>query len=273
MTEGALAGRCRFLCAALCVLAAIVTAGCLDTEQSFVVNRDLTGTASFKMSVDLQTFLNHMNQMLALVGETGSSPAEMEKMKQEWSTQFGSGIVDVEALKKNLPTGVTLLDAMQKLDGLTARLNFTFAYTDITKLPDIALMPRAELADVDEKPIKPFEDLEFRDEGATIIIATRTTRPTAAGADGKADPSQIAALMELLEQPEMKDMIAGLRQTVTGLRKAVRIETPLTVAEHNSPVKTGNVMIWEEKIGPAPPGPDPDPFYIKPTPVMVKIRK
>jgi len=261
----------RLLLAAICLLAATFTSGCLDMEQSIVVNKDLTGKAGFKMSMNLEPFLAQMVTMMGGAGAAAPPPEAMEQIKQGLVSQFSSGMIDVEALKGSLPAGVTVVEAIQKIDGLTMIMNFSFAYTDIRKLPEITMMPRPGMGGAEAKPIKPFEDLEFRDEGATLVIATKTPAPAAAGVDPQA--TGIGSLAEMLNEPGTKEMIAGLGDAIKGLRVAIRIETPLTVTEHNAPAKVGAAMVWEQKIDSLNPAPGAKPLDLKPMTVLVKIKK
>ena len=266
----------RLLFGAVCLLAATLTSGCLDMEQSIVINKDLTGRAGFKMSMNLEPLLAQMVQMMGGAGAAAPPPEAMEQIKQGVMTQFSSGMIDVEALKGSLPAGVTVVEAVQKVDGMTMVLNFSFAYTDIRKLPEIAMKPRAGMGGAESKPIKPFEDLEFRDEGATLVIATKTPPPPVAGADPQADAAKaagIASLADMLNEPGTKEMIAGLGDAIKGLRVAIRIETPLTVIEHNAPAKVGAAMVWEQKIDSLNPVPGAKPLDLKPMTVLVKIKK
>ena len=266
----------RVCCGVVGLLVAVSTVGCLDLEQSIVVNQDLTGRAGFKMSMNLEPFMKQMIEMIGARAGGPPPPDAIEQMKQGMATQLGNGIVDVDASKKSLPAGVTLIDATQKLDDMTMVMSFTFAYTDIRKLPEIMLVPTASAAGTARKPIKPFDELEFRDEGANLVIATKTPVPAAAGADPKATASNagmLDSLMAELNQPGAKEMIGGMMEAMKGMRVAIRIETPLTVVEHNAPAKVGGAMVWEQKLDQLAATPTDKPFDVKPMQVLVRIKK
>jgi hypothetical protein len=271
--------RCRVFLGAACLAIAGLTAGCLDVDESIVLNKDLTGRAGFKVTMDMEPFANQMLQVQrTATGKSGPPTAEdLAGLKEQMAGQLGDGLVDVESLKKNLPPGVTLVGATQKAEVFKLTLDFTFAFKDLLRLPEIALPGRSGLGPGGSTPMKPFEDLAFKDEGTTILI-TSTPTPAAAGPDAKTSPAGAGAmgsLLKQLSQPGAAEMMGAMQEAIKGIRLTFRLETPLTVVESNATGKDGTAMVWEKtfdhlaRASVAGPG----PADVKAMTVLVRVRK
>src|SRR5712691_9403626 len=102
------------------VLAAALLAGCFDVEQSMSLQKDLSGTAGFSMTVNFEPMAIMMLRMQREMAGTKGEPtaAEIEKAKQEFlasKKEKKSPADDFAAEKakfeKTLPPGVQLIDA------------------------------------------------------------------------------------------------------------------------------------------------------------------
>jgi hypothetical protein len=239
--------------AILLLLPILVACGCIDYESGVAFNKDLTGKATFKMTMDLAPFVTSMTGAMAARGG-GPPPDEMTSMlKSQLATQMGSGMIDVEQLKKNLPAGVTLADSSQKLDDLKIIMNFAFAFTDATKLPLIE-QPAPQLAgagamaaNMASNPLKPFDSFVFTSDDTTMTITEKAkpdATPTADAAAAKAAAqSTMTQAKAQLDQLGMGDIQKNL-----SIRLAMRFDVPQTVIEQNATRKEGNAYIWEVKI-------------------------
>ena len=250
---------------------ALVTAGCMDMESGVTFNKDLTGKATFKMTMDMEPFVMNMLQMQNKAQGKTSVPTaqELEAMSAGMMSQLGDGMIDVATLKNTLPPGVTLVDSNQTPEGLKLRMNFTFAFTDATKLPLIALSPNSRIAAAGAtgggKPLKPFESLEFTDEGATMLIASKAPAVPAAGVDpAKAKADALAGIDSSKAQLDQLGM-GGMLQDMK-VRVAFRFDVQFTVVEHNAPAKDGTTYMWEMKIDSL------DSIDKLPTPPSMKLR-
>ncbi|HEV3076962.1 MAG TPA: hypothetical protein VHB47_21245, partial [Thermoanaerobaculia bacterium] len=65
--------------------AGVVLAGCFDVEQSVSLKRDLSGTAGFNMTVDLEPMIAFMASMQhSMEGKPGDpTPAEIEAARRD----------------------------------------------------------------------------------------------------------------------------------------------------------------------------------------------
>lgn len=231
-----------------CLLSLLLT-GCFDVEQSLVLNKDLSGTAGFKMSVNMEPMVLMMLRMQRqMAGKEGEpTAAEIAQAKDEFlaSKKKEDGPPSPEAQKaeieKSLPPGVKLLDGGIKDEGLKLLAHFTFGFDDVAKLQQIK-MPQSKKKPEEEggppnpagkNPFDtPFGDLQITRQGDTLLL---TTKPT----DPMADAMQHAGGETT---PEMKKQI---EEAFQGLRVAWRIETPFEVLESNATRHEGKTQIWE----------------------------
>ena len=208
--------------------------GCLDLESGVVLNRDLTGKASFKMTVDVTPFVTSAIRATAgTAGELSSSDLTAEIAKQ-----FSGGVVDVAELKSKLPPGVTLADSSQKLEGLKMTMVFTFTFTDVSKLPLIEV-PMSKLNLVLRSPVVPFA-FEVRDDGATVSVDPRPP------ASDRAKAALAAARKDVTAEAEQLGLSSLLKNS--SLRMSMRFDIPQEVIEHNAKRKEGQSYFWDMKV-------------------------
>jgi hypothetical protein len=230
------------LLVALVVLASLL-AGCFDIEQSLTLNKDLSGKAGFRMAIDFEPMVMIMLQMQrSMDGKKGTPTAEeIAKAKKEFLDQQKSKgkdeTVDRKALETNLPEGITLVAETVKEDGLKVVTNLVFGFSDPSKLSLINL-PKKEGEKPDDKSVinKPFDGLEIKDEGKTILITSKPADPMSGVGKGVQQAGGGA---------DNKEMDAMMKDAMKGLRVAVRIEAPFKVVESNATRKEGNALLWE----------------------------
>ena len=228
------------------------SSGCLDYDSGISINKDLSGKATFKMVMDMEPFI--MQMVKAMSGAAGEEPpAEfLPMMKAELSKQLGAGMFHVEVMKAKLPAGVTLADSVQKADELKLTMAFTFAFTDINKLPliEVPMPTRAQaVPGAPQEPLKPF-DYVIKDDGTTITITTKAAEkagdPAAAKDDEKKKAEALAAVNEAksqLDQLGISEMLKG-----ASIRMQMKFDIPQTVIEQNATRKDGQSYIWEMKL-------------------------
>lgn len=231
----------------------LLLTGCFDVEQSLVLNKDLSGTAGFRMAVNFEPMVLMMMRMQRQMAGTEGEPtaAEIAKAKEEFlASKKSEPQPSPEAakadLEKNLPPGVKLLDSDFKDEGLKLQAHFKFGFDNLHSLQQIKLSKKEEPADgktdgKDGAPPKPggknpfdtpFGDLQITDEGKTLLLTTKPTDPMAEQTE------QMGGDMT----PEMKKQI---EEAFKGLRVAWKIETPFEVLESNATRREGKTLIWE----------------------------
>lgn len=232
---------------ALALAGCLFLAGCFDVEQAMTLQKDLSGKAAFSMSVDMEPMMLFMLRMQReMGGQTGEpTAAEIAKAREEFlasrKTETTGRPPSKEEIEKSLPPGVKLLDSSFKEDGLKIAANFVFGFDHISKLSQIQIAKKAG-AEGEGQPgggeafDSPFSELQVKDEGGTLLLATRAMNPVA---EQKAQ----AEGMDL--SPEMKKMV---EDSLKGLRVAYKIEAPFEVLEHNATRQEGRTLIWEYDI-------------------------
>jgi hypothetical protein len=245
-------GRKGVLVGLMGCLLSLLLGGCFDVEQSLVLNKDLSGKAGFKMSVNMEpmvlVMLRMQRQMAGKEGEP--TAAEIAQAKDEFlaSKKKEEAPPNPEAQKaeieKNLPPGVKLLDGDVKDEGLKLQAHFTFGFDDVAKLQQIKMpkdkaKPEAEGAPPNPAGKNPFDtpfgDLKITQQGDTLLITAKPTDPMT---------DQVHQMGGELT-PEMKTQ---MEEAFQGLRVAWRIETPFEVLESNATRHEGKTQVWEYDI-------------------------
>jgi hypothetical protein len=226
-------------------LLSFLLAGCFDIEQTISIQKDLSGKAGFAMTVDMEPmalFMLHMQRQME--GKTGEpTQEEVDKARQELLSKVTKpeATFKKEEVEKELPSGVKLLEGDVRDEGLKIKARFLFGVDRITKLSEVRLEKKdanvvgaGEPQREDPNPFsQPFDGLEIKDEGGTLLVTSKTANPIA---DQKAQADSMDA------PPEAKKL---LEKAFSGLRLAVKIDAPFEVLEHNATRKEGNVLIWE----------------------------
>jgi len=226
--------------AVLGLAAALALAGCFDVEQSLVLKKDLSGTASLRMMVNLESMAvmaaRMQHQMSGQEGEP--TAAEIEQAKKEMLASMqkeGSPAPPAAEIEKGLPPGVKLLDSGVADEGLKLRAHFTFGFDDVANLQQIR-MP--EKADAEKKPggknpfETPFGDLQITRQGDTLLLTTKPTNPAAEQTDKMGGDVP----------PEMKKQ---MEEAFKDLRVVWNIQAPFQVLETNATRREGDTLYWE----------------------------
>ena len=227
------------------------TVACFNVEQALKLNQDMSGEVGFSMTMDMEPMmLVMMSMQREMSGQKGDpTPAEIEKAKKEFlasgKTKTSQNLPQKAEMEKNLPPGVRLLDTSVKEDGLKMTARFNFGFDNVSKLSQIQ-MPSKEGAGPGGK--NPFEQpfpFQIKDEGSTLLLTMETKNPVA---EQKAETSQMK--LDSALQKRIEDAFKNLRI-------AFKLETPLTVVDHNATRKDGQTLYWEydlktiEKMTPA----------------------
>lgn len=225
----------------------VVFSGCFDVEQTLTLERNLSGKAGFSMHVDMEPMVLFMLRMQReMAGQTGEpTKAEIDKARAEFlasGKKEESKPPSKEEIEKQLPPGVKLLDSSFEDKGTKIGARFLFGFDNVSKLSQIKLASKKEGGESeDERPgppsqnpaDSPFDGLQVKDEGSTILVTSEAMNPVA-------DQKEQAAGMDL--SPEMKKQV---EDAFKGVRVAFKIDAPFEVLEHNATRKEGRTLIWE----------------------------
>jgi len=235
-----------------CVAAAVWSAGCLNMERSLFVDRDLSGRAALKMSIDLEAIVPMVIKMQHQSEGKTDPPTEAELAAAKAQLTMLAGILpsagpfDAKKIAAGLPEGMTVVESTQKMESNKLVINLVIGFSDVTKVPLIA-MPAMDNAPTGvDTSMKLFQDFEIKDEGGTILIASKAP---AAGEQSTAfqPPISTADLMSTLSSTtgmKAEDLTPLVNDMIKGLKVSTRIESPLTVVDTNAPARDGTSLTW-----------------------------
>jgi hypothetical protein len=227
-------------------LFAVFATGCFEVEQSIELKRDLSGTANFKLGVDMEPMIIIMAKVQKEMGgdkspltaaDIAAAKADFKKNQKNTTTTTEDPRKDVEG---GLPPGVKLLDVKvdEKEFGMTT--NMKFAFDKISSLVGVKLGAKKDGAgppDPTKKSVldSPFEGLELSETPTTISIHTKPQNPAE---KVKAQASEQGPKLD----PETEKM---MNDAFKNLRVAWKITAPFEVVSSNATRKEGNTLIWE----------------------------
>jgi hypothetical protein len=240
-------------------LAAALLAGCFDVEQSLSLQKDLSGTAGFTMTVNFEPMalmmLRMQREMAGTKGEP--TPAEIAKAKQDFlaskkgqKSPADDFAVEKAKFEKTLPPGVQLIDAGADDQGLKMRVHFKVRFDDAAKLAKLQLSsPEKQQEPGPKNPYdEPFAAMKVVDEGKTILVTSALIDPLK-----KQEEAQKGS-----GAPEMTpEMRQQMLEAFQGFRLAFKLDTPLEVVESNATRREGHTLYWEynlESLEKAPAG-------------------
>src|SRR5258706_5372956 len=228
-------------------LFALFATGCFEVEQSIELKRDLSGTANFKLGIDMEPMVMIMAKVQKEMSGDKSpmTKVEIAAAKADFKkNQKKSTTTETEDPRKQaeggLPPGVKLLDVKvdEKEFGVTT--NMKFAFDKLSSLVGVKLGTKKESegpADPTKKSIldSPFQGLEISETARTITIHTKPQNP----ADKvKTQASDQGPKMDAETEKMMNDAFKNLRV-------AWKITAPVQVASSNATRKEGKNLIWE----------------------------
>lgn len=236
----------RQMALALTACLLLATTGCIQYEEVVTLENNLSGTAAFSLSVDLEPFALFMAQfkreMEGKEGKATKEEIDAAKTELETSMKGGSGaqMPTKEEIEKDMPQGVKLLDSQVIDQGLQFGGHVKVAFDHFDKLKQIEMKKKDGEEKSEGQPAdpeggapgkdlsQPFGDLQLQDEGTTLLLTGRAFNPTA---DSPAPPVEEAG-------PEVE---AALKK----MKIVTKITTPFEVVEHNATRKEGQTLIWE----------------------------
>lgn len=235
------------------VLLGASTTGCVQLEYGLALERDLSGTATLDVEVDLErmAYVSARMQRMFAGAEGEPTEEEIEAARQELLAQaeqeeaFSEETVR-EEITDDLPEGVELLEVETGQDGLRHHLRVSLAFDRVDRLREMAVDAGGGEDEADEGAGEagagaapaggapepdPFGDLEVMDEGETILITNAALNPVA----------------EAREQAQggVPGLEGMLGRVFEGLRVAFSIRAPFEVVEHNATRVDGSTLWWE----------------------------
>jgi hypothetical protein len=231
----------------IAALFALFGTGCFEVEQSIELKRDLSGTANFKLGVDMEPMVMIMAKVQKEMSGDKSpltkaeiAAAKADFKKNEKKSTSSEPDDPRKQAEGGLPPGVKLLDVKVEEKEFGVTTNMKFAFDKISSLVGVKLGSKKEggaPADPTKKSIldTPFQGLEISETAKTISIHTKPQNP----ADKvKAEASEQGPKMDAETEKMMNDAFKNLRV-------AWKITAPFEVVSSNATRKEGNTLIWE----------------------------
>jgi len=230
----------------IAALFALFSTGCFEVEQSIELKRDMSGTANFKLGVDMEPMVIIMAKVQKEMGGDKSplTKAEIDAAKADFKkNEKRSSNVTEDPRKQaegGLPPGVKLLDVSVVEKEFGATTNMKFAFDKLSSLVGVKLGTKKEgegPADPTKKSVidSPFQGLEMSETANTITIHTKPQNP----ADKvKAEAGEQGPKLD----PDTEKM---MNDAFKNMRVAWKITAPFEVVSSNATRKEGNTLIWE----------------------------
>jgi hypothetical protein len=228
-------------------LFALFGTGCFEVEQSIELNRDLSGTANFKLGVDMEPMVMIMAKVQKEMSGDKSplTKADIAAAKADFKkNQEKSTTTETKDPRKQaeggLPPGVKLLDVQVNEKEFGVTTDMKFAFDKLSSLVGVKLGTKKEgeaPADPTKKSIldTPFQGMEISETASTISIHTKPQNP----ADKvKTEASEQGPKLD----PETEKM---MNDAFKNLRVAWKITAPFEVISSNATRKEGKTLIWE----------------------------
>ena len=219
----------------------LATSGCIQIEEAVTLEKDLSGTAAFNFSVDMEPFAAFAAQFKREMEGKEGKPTQEEidaARKEMLASQKGSVKMPTkEEIEKDMPPGVKLLESKVVDQGLKFGGNVKVAFDHFDKLKQLDMKKdagptdEAQAGNTEEggpQKQQPFGDLNLKDEGKTLLLTGKAFNPTA---DAPA--------------PAMDDAGPEVEAALKQMKIVTRITSPFEVIEHNATRKEGKTLIWE----------------------------
>jgi hypothetical protein len=159
----------------LMLLALVASAGCIEFERVITLNKDLSGTAKFRMTMNMEPMARIAAAMEHSMSGKPGDPTEDEvqaaikKMTDEAAAKNTQA--DQKPTVGELPEGFKLLDLTQKMDGLKMTISATIGFTDVRKLGK----------QVPRKDVRQAEDVKTRAVASTASRGLQSLSDSGAG--------------------------------------------------------------------------------------------
>jgi hypothetical protein len=228
------------------LMAALLATGCLDARTTLVLQRDLSGTASLSVGVDMEPMAYFMASIgRAFEGKSGPpteeelADARKELLAEQEQESFDPEEIKAEAARK-LPPGVEIVEVARQEEGLKSSYLLKLAFDDVRKLKEVDLSEAAGPPD-EEAPdaamqremSSPFSDLALIDEGSTWLLKSPPMNPV----EGSEEQMEGFGGMEGFE--------GMLDRIFSGLKITFVIEVATEVVAHNATRLEDRRLTWE----------------------------
>ncbi|MEA2571477.1 MAG: hypothetical protein QOI24_3478 [Acidobacteriota bacterium] len=225
---------------------AFFATGCFEIEQSIDLKKDMSGTANFKLGIDMEPMITIMAKVQKEMSgdkspltkaEIAAAKADFKKNEKKTTSKTEDPRKEAEG---GLPPGVKLLDVAvdEKEFGMTTTMKF--AFDKISSLVGVKLNSKKDgeaAGDPTKKSVidSPFQGLEMSETASTITIHSKPQNPAE---KVKAEAGEQGPKLDADTEKLMNDAFKNMRV-------AWKITAPFDVISSNATRKEGKTLIWE----------------------------
>lgn len=243
--------------------AVLATTGCIEFERAITLNKDLSGRAKFRMTMDMEPMARIAASMEhSMTGKPGAVTEEevqaaIKKLKEESASRNEKPPTAADIGK--LPDGFTVEDIQQKLDGLKMTISVTIGFKDVRKLATLKMGDPSNTGATGDGDLQPFEGIEIKDEGSTLLITAKllTTGDSKLMAPKADAPGAAAPPPEGLNDM-LKEMMSGMggdaalekqmKDAMSTFGEIFRIESPMAVVDTNATRREAGTVVWQQTM-------------------------
>lgn len=256
------------------VLAGLVgLVGCLEVEQGLALQKDLSGSATLDMTIDMEGMVQFVAKMQHdMMGKPGE-PTEQElqaareellkKQEAQQAEQDAKFEERKRKMEEALPKGVTLGGVEVRQDGLKTTVHMTFNFDHVSKLAQIEFPSDEEPGPEGQGRPRPRTGGGGEGQGGGMGGQGAEEAEEAGPDEPMKRPFENLVVEETAEQvritfrpenptaqqeqqtdgmpPEMKGLVDAMMK---GVRYELRIQCPLAVAEQNATKVEGDTVTW-----------------------------
>jgi hypothetical protein len=216
---------------------ALAPLGCIDIEQAIELREDLSGSARFSGSYEIEPMAYWMawgrNRDQGAGEPTPQQVQELtERMKQRMTSldQPDTLARDRRTLTESLPPGVSLVRGESRHEGTRGIGILEFAFADPAGL-DLRVG-----SDRDSPFYRPFAGLRVRREGRDLLVSADLVNPLARARE------QAGSKWDAVPAAEREALVA---RVLGSARVRCSITAPFEVVEHNASRRQQRTLTWE----------------------------
>jgi hypothetical protein len=226
----------------------LLTTACVDVEETVTLSPDLSGEATFSVVADLEPMVETLaNTQHLMAGESGAAtPAELEAARQQMMAEKNNqpSLPSMEELNEHTPPGVQVLESHGDQQGTKLSAKVRVSFKSLEALSQLALSRKAETDPKPQSLDHPFEGLQVKDEGKTLLISVPLTNPMGTGGAASSGMTSTNAPSQV-KSPTGNDPTAAVSSILKTMKFGFRLRTPFEVVETNATRRDGSTLVWE----------------------------
>lgn len=211
-------------------LVLLVNTGCFEITEFIKLNRDLSGTSTIEISIDMEKMLG---PLAAMAGEDFDLESEMEGIMAKQGADLDPKL---EELKASLPDGVQFLSKEQRIDGAKMIIAVALAFDDLGALSEFRRQDTVNRLGGDSAggAASPVGGVTVTQRAGELILQFDPLSLD----DGDDTPDD-----DEVTDPAVEAMVE--RMLSDSFRVSLVIDAPFTVTDHNASSVSGSEVRWD----------------------------